>query len=288
MSTIEKAVERMKRLRAEQSKKQSGIIENSSEKNDSNKHDNSSSEDKFCQLDNHFLSQNGYISSNTNDSQLVEEYRIVKRPLLMNIAGKGAEKPEHANIIMITSALPDEGKTYTAMNLALSMAMEKNTTVLLIDSDVVNPGLSRSLGLSEEKGLLDLLLDETVKIPDVIYKTNIPKLNLIPAGQLHGHANELLASNDMQALVHELSTRYSDRVIILDAPPLLVTSHSSVLAHHAGQILFVTEAGKTLQHEITEAVSQFDDYKIVGLVLNKSRRMHGGDYSYGYYGGKIS
>jgi exopolysaccharide/PEP-CTERM locus tyrosine autokinase len=288
MSTIEKAVEKMKRLRAEQSKEQSDITGNSSNKNNSLKQNNASYESQLCQLDHRFLSENGYINSDTDDNKLIEEYRIIKRPLLMNITGKGAEKPEHANIIMITSALPDEGKTYTAMNLALSMAMEKNTTVLLIDSDVVNPGLSRLLGISKEKGLLDLLLDETVKIPDVIYKTNIPKLNLIPAGQPHGHANELLASNQMKALVHELSTRYSDRVIILDAPPLLVTSHSSVLAHHAGQILFVTEAGKTLQHEITEAVSQFDDYKIVGLVLNKSRGMHGGDYNYGYYGAKTS
>jgi exopolysaccharide/PEP-CTERM locus tyrosine autokinase len=281
MNSIEKAVEKMKRLRAEQAERRSNENVNETEHI---KTADGSHGGRFCKITTQYMNEHGYLTSTAENNQLVEEYRAIKRPLLMNITGKGADNPDNANIIMVASALPDEGKTYTSMNLALSMAMEKNTTVLLIDSDVVNPGLSRSLGLSKEKGLLDLLLDETVKISEVIHKTNIPKLNFIPAGQHHEHANELLASHEMKDLIYELSTRYADRVIIFDAPPLLVTSHSIVLSHYAGQILFIAEAGKTLQHEITEALSQFDSNKVVGLVLNKSRKIFGGDYNYGSYG----
>lgn len=285
MSTIEKAVEKMRRLRAAQQGKQKQTALQSDHPTLGRpklaKHDVTH---KICRLDNNFLSQHGYLTTDLSDNQLAEEYRAIKRPLLRHITGKGAEMPEHVNLIMVVSALPGEGKTYTAMNLAISMAMEKNTKVLLIDLDVVKPALTESLGLSGEKGLIDLLIDDSVSVPDVLYKTNIPKLSMIPAGARHGHSTELLASNEMKLLCEEFSARYRDRVIILDAPPLLNTSHARVIAHLAGQILFVTEAGKTLKHEITDAISQLDKEKIVGMVLNKSRRIFGSNYAYGMYG----
>jgi len=241
-------------------------------------------EGKICNLDSNFLNKHGYLTPDLQNNQLAEEYRSIKRPLLMHIDGKGADRPEFANIIMVVSALSGEGKTYTTMNLAISIAMEKNRTVLLIDSDVIKPALSESLGLSGQRGLTDILIDESLSITDVMYKTNIPKLSLIPAGTLHSHSTELLSSHEMRKLCVELSSRYPDRIILFDAPPLLLTSHARILAHLAGQIVFVAEAGRTLQHEITEAISQISQDKIIGMVLNKSRRLSSGDYSYGSYG----
>lgn len=285
MSTIEKAIEKMRRLKAAQQQgKQSSVARTDAGVLGRHKLAESVGKGRLCNLDSNFLNQHGYLTTDAHNTQLAEEYRAIKRPLLMHITGKGADQPEAANIIMVVSALPGEGKTYTSINLAISMAMEKNTTVLLIDSDVIKPALSESLGLSREKGLIDLLMDESMTVSDIIYKTNIPKLSLIPAGSKHSHSTELLASHRMENVCRELSERYPDRIVLFDVPPLLVTSHARVLSHLAGQIVFVTEAGKTLKHEITEAVSQLDEDKIVGMVLNKSRRMFGGDYSYSSYG----
>jgi exopolysaccharide/PEP-CTERM locus tyrosine autokinase len=283
MSSIEKAVEKLKRQREQQ---KGSVASQASFQHQPGVRKNEGQEEqyRYCGLDDEFLSQNGYLTRNVQNTTLAEEYRNIKRPLLMHVAGKGADRPRHANIVMVTSSLPGEGKTFTAMNLALSLAMEKNTTALLIDSDVVNPALSRSLGLQEAPGLIDVLLDDDLTISDVIYKTSIPKLNLIPAGEVHTHATELLASNEMKSVIDELSQRYRDRVIILDAPPLLLTSHARVLSDLAGQILFVVEAGETLQHDIVEGVSQLDKDKVVGMVLNKSRRKSSGNYYYGAYG----
>lgn len=281
MSSIEKAMEEIRRLREQQGKPAhtSSHVESSQPPVQPARSDYRTK--KFCEISDDFLRKNGYMTMENADTQMVEEYRVIKRPLLMHVAGKGADKPVHPNIIMVVSAVEGEGKTFTAMNLALSMAMEKNTTVLLVDCDVVKPALTTSLGLSGEPGLIDVLLDSSLSIADVMYKTSIPKLNLVPTGSQHSHATELLASQEMKHLCDELANRYSDRVIVFDAPPLLQTSHARVLSHLAGQIVLVTEAGKTTHHEITEAVSQFGKDKVVGMVLNKNRRMLGSEYTYG-------
>jgi protein-tyrosine kinase len=284
MSSIEKAMEKMKHRQVQNSQRVAQTPQTKQKVVQRHKLAEGDSGGRTCVLDTDFLEKNGYLTPEMKDEQLVEEYRAIKRPLLMQIAGKGAAIVQDANLIAVVSALPGEGKTYTAMNLAISMAMEKNTKVLLVDTDVVKPGLSVSLKLHDQKGLMDVLTDDSISVGDVIYKTNIAKLNIIPVGRQHRHASELLASQEMRELCQELSSRYPDRVIIFDAPPLLVTSQASLLAHLAGQVVFVVEAGKTLQHEITEAISQIDQEKIVGLVLNKSRRFFGGDYNYGTYG----
>lgn len=283
MSSIEKAVEKLKRQRARQQK--AGAQANGATPPEPAPAARAPKglQPPVCSLDDDFLRRNGYLTRDVEDTALAEEYRNIKRPLLMHAAGRGADRPARANIIMVTSALPGEGKTFTAMNLALSLAMEKNTSALLIDGDVINPALSRSVGLESAAGLIDVLLDDELTAADVICKTSIPKLNLIPAGEAHSHATELLASKEMEALVDELANRYSDRIVLMDAPPLLLTSHARVLADLAGQVVFVVEAGETLQHEIVEAVSQLDRNQIVGMVLNKSRRKFRGNYYYGGY-----
>lgn len=229
------------------------------------------------------LKEFGFLTPDSPDQKLAEQYRALKRPVLMNAFSNGPDKVAYSNSVMVTSAVEGEGKTYTAFNVAISMSMERNTTVLLIDSDVIKGSLSRLLGLENSPGLIDLLSEPDLNIADVIVTTDIPRLKVLPAGKPNVHSTELLASADMKRIASELSGRYPDRIIVFDAPPLLATSQAKVLTHFAGQILLVVEAGATPQELVKESVSQLDPNKIIGVVLNKSRTSPEGYYG-GYYG----
>jgi len=237
---------------------------------------------KVCNLDFNGLANAGFLSPVSSNRQLFEEYRVIKRPLLMNAFGKGASEIDNGNLIAITSAYSKEGKSFTSLNLAFSIALEMDTTILLIDSDVIKRSLSKQLGLENEIGLLDILNNADIDIGDVIIGTNLPRLNIIPAGQESSSPTELLASAKMSSVLTELSERYPDRVIIFDAPPLLATTEASVIMHGMGQIMLVVEAGKTANDAIRSALDQVDDEdKVVGVILNKSRSSRGAGY-YGY------
>ena len=217
----------------------------------------------------------------TRRSRIKEEYRNIKRPLLMNVDGKGATIVEHANLIVVTSARPGEGKTFTACNLALSIATERNRSVLLVDADVIKPAVAKTLGFEADLGLVDFLIDDQLDLAEVLVDTNVPSLTVLPAGNQHHLSTELLAGENMQRLAVELSRRYPDRVVIFDSPPLLATTESSVLARLMGQVVMVVEAGRTQQSQVKEALALLDPNQIVGFVLNKTRGFLGPDY-YGY------
>ena len=223
------------------------------------------------------------LSSKSN--RTTEQFRRIKRPLLLHVRGEGATVVDNANMIMVTSALPGEGKTFTSINLAMSIAMEMDKTVLLIDADVAKPDVTSRLGVDAEKGLIDVLLDDGLTLPDVLLRTDIPKLTLLPSGNRHVHSTELLASERMRQLTLELSSRYPDRIIIIDSPPLLLTSEARVLAGLVGQVVLVAEESRTPQHAVKEAIDLLDENEIVGIVLNKgSQRKDGDGYGgYGYY-----
>jgi exopolysaccharide/PEP-CTERM locus tyrosine autokinase len=227
-------------------------------------------------------------SDKTN--RTTEEFRRIKRPLLMHARGEGATMVANANMIMVTSALPGEGKTFTAINLAMSIAMEMDKTVLLIDADVAKPDVTARLGVEAEKGLIDVLIDDELTLPQVLLRTDIPKLTLLPSGSRHVHSTELLASERMRQLTLELSNRYSDRIVIFDSPPLLLTNESRVLASLMGQIVLVAEESRTPQHAVKEAVDLLEANEIVGIVMNKGGRKTDGDgyggYGYYSYGGR--
>ncbi|WP_286292371.1 XrtA-associated tyrosine autokinase [Methylomarinovum tepidoasis] len=230
------------------------------------------------------LQERGMLSPDAAEGQLAEEYRMIKRPLLMNAFGEGAEVIPHANLILVTSSLPGEGKTFTAVNLALSIAAERDKTVLLIDADVVKPAASRLFDAHERPGLIDVLERER-PLADVLLRTDIPKLTLLPAGRHHTHATELLASEEMQRLAREISQRYPDRVVVFDSPPLLATTQASVLATHVGQVVLVVEAEATPQYIVKEAADMLSTCEVVGCVLNKTQQGFGLGY-YAYYGYK--
>lgn len=224
----------------------------------------------------------GFVTPAAPRSLAADEFRVIKRPLLDNASGKSAAPVANGNLIMVTSAMPGEGKSFTAINLAMSMAMELDYRVLLVDADVAKPSLMKTLGLPPSPGLLDLLLDKRTDMADVMLRTNVEKLTLLPSGTPHPRATELLASDAMTALVEEMGRRYPDRVIIFDSPPLLLTTESRVLATHMGQIVMVVQAEKTLQSQVRHALTTIEACPVKMLVLNQAR---GGDqaaYGYGY------
>ncbi len=215
-------------------------------------------------------------------SLTAEQFRVIKRPLLTNAMGKGAAPVTHGNRIMVTSAMAGEGKTFTAINLAMSMAMELDHTVLLVDADVSRPSIMKTLGLPSGPGLLDLLLANQTEMSDALLRTNIDKLTLLPSGTPHPRATELLASDAMSALVEEMGRRYPERIIIFDSPPLLLTTESRVLATHMGQIVMVVQAGQTQRAQVRHALETIENCPIKLMVLNQVREEERNSYGYGY------
>ena len=226
----------------------------------------------------------GLITAAGGRTTLLEDFRIIKRPLLKRAFGERVAGEKPANLIMVTSSLPGEGKTFCAINLAMSIAMELDHTVLLIDADVARPSVLHTLGLPAERGLMDVLLDDNLDVADVLLRTNVNTLSILPAGTSNPRATELLASQSMSSLVTEIANRYPDRIVIFDSPPLLLTSEARVLASHMGQIVVVVEAEVTTQHAVMAAVAQLQGMPNVNLIYNKTREFPGSetyDYHYG-------
>lgn len=213
------------------------------------------------------------------------EYRRIKRPLLSNAFGKSASLVDGGNLILVTSSVPGEGKSYTAMNLALAIAQERDHTVLLVDADVTKQGVSRMLGVEKRRpDLTDLLTSDDLSVGKALLRTDVPGLVLLPAGKPHEYITEMVASQRMARLVNELASRYSDRVIIFDGPPILSTPEAPILASLVGQIAFVIEAGKTPHAIVDDALGMLPKDKAIGLVLNKSESVSNrGGYYYNYY-----
>jgi receptor protein-tyrosine kinase len=236
----------------------------------------------FITIDLDRLQRQSIITPGSGRTQMGESFRRVKRHVLANIAN--AEPGVPANLVMVTSPLANEGKTFCAINLAISMAMEMERTVLLVDADVAKPSVPSVLGLKLDRGLMDVLFQQGADLSDVLCRTNIDKLTLLPAGKGRHHATEMLASDAMGVLLTEMSERYSDRIIVFDSPPLLAASESSVLATRMGQIVMVVEAGKTTEAALKESLSRVDSCRNVGLLLNKieGAGLGLGGYGYGY------
>jgi protein-tyrosine kinase len=227
----------------------------------------------------------GMVTAAAGRTPLLEDFRIIKRPLLQRAFTERAQGENPGNLIMVTSSLPGEGKTYTAINLAMSIAMELDHTVLLVDADVARPSVLRTLGLPNQRGLMDILVDDKIDMADVMLRTNVDTLSILPAGTSTPRATELLASSTMSTLVSEIANRYPDRIVIFDSPPLLLTSESRVLASHMGQIMMVVEAQTTTQHAVKEALSQLEGMNNVNLIYNKTRDLPGIEETYDYHYG---
>lgn len=231
------------------------------------------------------MREQGMVTAAGGRTNLLEEFRIIKRPLLKRAFAERKPNTNPANLIMVTSSLPGEGKTYSSINLAMSIAMELDHTVLLVDADVARPSVMRTLGLPAQRGLMDILLDDSLDLADVLLRTNVDTLAILPAGTSTPRATELLASSAMAKMLNELAHRYPDRVIIFDSPPLLLTSESRELASHMGQIVVVVEAQTTTQHAVKEALSRLEGFDNVNLLYNKTRDIPGIEETYDYHYG---
>ena len=237
---------------------------------------------KRVMLDLEAMAASGLLVPTQSRSLLANEFRVIKRPLIANAMGKGSKPIPNGNLIMVTSALPGEGKSFTAVNLAISIAMELDNTVMLVDADVARPSVLTMLGLPPAEGLLDVVQDDAMDISQVLLHTNVEKLSILPSGTSHPRATELLASEAMIRLLDDVSKRYPDRIIVFDSPPLLLTTEARALATHMGQIVVVVQAGSTTQAAVREAISTIESCPVRMVVLNQATQSVSDRYGYGY------
>lgn len=289
MSTIEKALAKQQQQKPESSQdvsQQEAAEQQASElshkQNSTDTVQQPTTANALLTIDTQELAERGFLIDTGMRKSIKDEFRQIKRKLLNNAFGSGAKMLTNGNLIMVSSSKPNEGKTFVSINLALSIASEQDKTVLLIDADVLRPSINRELGLTSKPGLIEYLLGERTDVSDILYSTNIDKLKIIPAGEPHHLSNELLASGKMAALAQELATRYPDRIVIFDCPPLIGVTETLVLANLMGQALVVVEESKTKLADIKQATESINENVAVGLVLNKATRSHRD--MYGYYG----
>lgn len=206
-----------------------------------------------------------------DQSPVAEEFRLIKRPLVSAALNPDSEPSiKNRNLIMVTSARPGEGKTFVAINLAFSIASEHDVHVLLIDGDVAKPTIPAVLGFEAEKGLIDVVSDSSIDLADVMVRTSIDNLTILPSGSVRRGSTELLASSRMVRFVDDIAKRYPDRVIIFDSPPVLARSEPLILVKHVGQVVFVVEAERTSRTAIDEALGLIGPERVGGIVLNKA------------------
>ncbi len=247
----------------------------------------------IVQLDFEKLRAQGRVPADDLARQVDDEVRRIKWPLLNAISGQEGIAPARNNVVLVTSALPGEGKTFTSLNLALSIVRDREMRVVLVDGDVARPGLTPALGLEGRAGLNDVLEDASLDVSAVTYQTDVAGLFFVPAGRWNEHAPEFFAGSRMPQLIQELSRRVGHGVIIFDSPPLLATNEAQALTRYVGQVLLVVRADETEQQAVVDALALVDRSASVQAVLNRVTpslvSRYYGQYYYGYgsaYGGE--
>ncbi len=237
-------------------------------------------------LDQDKLIRLGLLAPLEHAVPVADEFRRIKRPIIDNALKHGPTNSDHMNLIMIASPLPGAGKTFCSVNLAASISLERELTVMLVDADVAKPHISDAFGLAGRPGLIDILEDEDLPIDEVLVRTDLNDIQVLPAGREHAQSTELLASERMEAIMQEMATRYADRLIVMDSPPMMVTSEAQTIARQAGQIALVVECGITTESDIEDALELMNPDKAINIILNKSLYSQASGYygSYDNYG----
>src|ERR1700747_613606 len=242
-------------------------------------------------LDRGRLASFGIAIPSSERSRTVEEFRVVKRNLIASSPQNDVvDDPGSSRLIMVTSARPGEGKTFSAINLALSFASERSVKALLVDLDTQHPGLPKIFGFPGDKGIVDVLAGNG-HLSEVLNETTLPNLMIVPARRGGPHVPELLSSREMSALLAQLTDQLADRFIIIDTPPCMASSDAAALAPLVGQIVFVIEAHGTQRDEIEASLSMLNVCPRISLLLNKSDTLaseHFGSYGYGYHSPYLS
>jgi protein-tyrosine kinase len=242
---------------------------------------------KFAKINRELLRAGNFIDPEGPVTGLSEEFRIVKRQLLLAArGGKGYDALPHGERILICSAHPNEGKTYCSINLALSMASEKDNHVLLVDADFAKPSVLKTFGIEHSPGLMDALADRNCDVESLIIETDIPGLTILPAGAQTNQDTEYLAASRTAEIIEQLTSNDPTRIIIFDSPPALAASPASVLALHVGQTVMVVNADNTTDSALRDALSLLSGCDNIQLLLNRAKfsptgRKFGNYYGYG-------
>lgn len=226
------------------------------------------------------LAEGGFILPGAPAGALVEELRVVKRGLLAAARAAGSGRGQ---VVLVTSANAGEGKSFTAINLAISLAGEHATEVLLVDGDMLKPSVLSSLGLAGERGLMDAI-EQGHDPESLVLRTDIRGLSVLPPGSAANTVTELLSSPRTADVFAALTRDRPDRIVIVDSPPVLAASPTSVLAAHAGQILLVVRADQTSEADLRESVQLLGTGADIKLVLNAVSSLVGGRRLGNYYG----
>lgn len=229
------------------------------------------------------LKEQGFVTPEARATATGREFRMIKGPVLEKAFGTETQRVPNGHRIVVTSALPGEGKTFCAINLAISMAVTGSRRVLLIDADVAQPSVAKHLGIEDKMGLIDLLTGRAADPLKIILQSSIPGLAVMPAGQFQQHAGEYLASQEMSSLMDRLGADYPEMLIIIDTPPLLAVSETRALVQRAGQTLLVVAAGSTKRESVDAALASVAGHSNISMILNKlppSRSEFGAYYEY--------
>lgn len=235
-------------------------------------------------VDRNSLAAGGFILPDAPVSGIAEEFRIIKRQLLLATAGKTGIAEEKRRTILVCSARPDEGKTFCAVNLALSLASERDLEVLLVDGDFPKPEILSILGLEGKAGLIDAIADPSADPESYVLRTDIPALSILPAGRHANDVTELLASERTRDVLAALTGANPRRIVIFDSPPALMASPATVLASLVGQVLMVVRADQTTDADLKEAVGLLSGCESVSLMLNGAGFAATGNRFGSYYG----
>ena len=227
------------------------------------------------------LERAGMVDWSRTRSRISEEFRLVQRQILRNAFATANVEPGYSNLLMVTSARPGEGKSFTSINLAGSIARQGDHHVLMVDADSKRDSICYPMGLADAPGLLDLAANPKLDPGPMIVRTPIERLSVLPIGRERERSPTLFSSREMARLIQSLGRRYSDRLLILDAPPCLSTSDPAVLAPVVGQILFVVEAERTQRDEIEASLDLIQACPTIALVLNKQQLSS--RYTFGAY-----
>ena len=224
------------------------------------------------------LAEAGLLQPDGPVTAMSEEFRLLKRDLLAQL-----QDNKRGNRILVCSPHSGDGKSFCAINLALSLAAEKDREILLIDADFGKPGIPAALGLDAGPGLMDALADPMVAIEDCVIRTDIPSLSILPAGQRSNADTEFLSSARTEQLLARLTEGRPDRILVFDSPPLLAASPAAVLASHVAIALLVVRADKTSEAAVRDAIGLLKGGAQVQLLLNAVRFTGGGRRFGSYY-----
>jgi protein-tyrosine kinase len=284
MSLVEQAIARLKNQQSGIKRPIGGASANAVQPPTVNGLEDTTKTANRLAIDVNALRAGGYLPELAKDRQFADHYRRIKRPLIEKaLSGDGAVGGPR--IIMVASAVPGDGKTFTSINLAFSMAQERDISVLLVDSDVAKHHITDIFGLRERKGLLDALTDQSLDPETLVVPTSSRGFSILPVGSRVEGTAELVSSNRMRQVVTSLCARNPRRILLLDSPPLLITNEGRALVKLAGQVVLVVRAGETPRHAVQAAISMFDQKQAGGVILNQvTVGFTEGYYGYGEYG----